>query len=879
MQTERGATTLNEEGNPDYLSPSEKIADDALAVKLNKEADRLGNLVTDAGKQVENATNGTQSIVQGQETTTDNKIAPIDPKLLKFETAHAMVTLEQELLHLSPIERYYDLLERMEKANYENDTEVQMVIATELHKIDPKDFNHESWVEFYTNLYNKKEKQQKNKGCNFLVEEEEDYQRRAAIAQMAGNQSDEKEAFEHLNAVQRVRREINKEREKKGEEPCTNVITPLNTHKKMASWDEDDYGDQLESIRQGLGGVDESKGDNERRCDNGNIAYNNHKRLFYLKMTMDNKEYEKLTNPQKKAKLAELKTRVLGILGKKGLSDKDKKNELKKLGWEIKLTDKLPFKKNFQRMYKEKPSLEDFKKTDDVIADKCPNIFELSNFTPDDKSEMGGHPGAFINIYMPATTKGGNDCEIWGGKKWVKDSRTEYNFYEYLYKNQDNEIFKTFKEYIPLFKDDLGRCLPYQPNSTEKAKKYMHYYIPMNNIHNSVREGTEDVNNLDIKLGFRTSFIHEKGFDGNKSGIKRDTEQSISSKVGFRLEGTSLKNRINEISNTEALESGWHETSAAGEIKRFLMKFKPVIGKEKKTSEEEEAKRLKDVYDKDKKFVKNIRDIEYIKKKYKLDQYKLYILNPGFIYDTFFYNTPDKYINDFELKLIGFEKNFIKKNFEAFETENSPAIAFIGCSIFIVSGSKGINFKFMDFAHPYVLSWENNNGVKELSKKGQVCCPTIMKTGEPFEGTNSYNNKLGYKDNYKNKGVKLPGGKEIFKDDPDDVKFKKNITYDEWSHVFQNFMASLISFVYSFRLWVNSRKNYSAPNAKKKKDGKLFESYRAYNNHFDKEDSREVALKQKKKNKDPYFWTQDKKIPMWHNIKNKSQSNLTRIPV
>ena len=213
MQTERGATGLNEEGNPDYLSQSKKIADEALAVKLNKEADRLGNIVTDAGKQVKNATNRTQSIIPGQETTTDNKIAPIDPKLLKFETAHAMVTLEQELLHLSPIERYYDLLERMEKANDENDTEVQMVIATELHKIDPKDFNHESWVEFYTNLNNKKEKQQKNKGCNFLVEEEEDYQRRAAIAQMAGNQSDEKEAFEHLNAVQRVRREINKERD------------------------------------------------------------------------------------------------------------------------------------------------------------------------------------------------------------------------------------------------------------------------------------------------------------------------------------------------------------------------------------------------------------------------------------------------------------------------------------------------------------------------------------------------------------------------------------------------------------------------------------------------------------------------------------------
>ena len=243
----------------------------------------------------------------------------------------------------------------------------------------------------------------------------------------------------------------------------------------------------------------------------------------------------------------------------------------------------------------------------------------------------------------------------------------------------------------------------------------------------------------------------------------------------------------------------------------------------------------------------------------------MYILNPGFIFDTFFYNTSNEYIDDFEKRLIEFENNFIKKNFEAFDTENSPALAFIGCSIFIVNGSGGIDFKFMDFAHPYVLSWKikNASGDKELSKNGEVCCPTNMATGEPIENLNSFNNQLGYIDSYKNKWP--------FADDPDDEKVKKDITYDEWSHIFQNFMASLISFVYSFRLWKNSRKYYKTPNTKKQNDKELFKSYSEYNKYFDKKDLRLSS------EKDPYFWTQDKKIPMWHNLQNKSQSNLMNI--
>ena len=811
---------------------------------------------------------GTNPLVKPDEYIIDSEFGPVDSELLDLETARATVTLEQEMMELSHIESYHDLLHRLELAVTADNTNLQMAIAKELQKIDPSDFTHENWVEFYTKLYNKKEGERKDKGCNYLAHEEEEKQ----LHEVLGHATNVD--LEQLKAIQRVRREIN-DNKGEGDEPCSDVV------KKRSYADlEGDGGDieeydeeQQESKRQGLAGVDESK-DKESICDKENIAYNNHKRLFYLKMNIGDEEYNKLTKQQKKEKLVELKDTVKKMLEGQ-LTPKQEEKKLKELGWEIKLTDKFPFKKNFERLYKEKPSLKDFKEADDVIADKCPNIFELKPFIPMDPSEMGGHPGAFINIYMPNNPETGEKCQIWGGKKWVKDSRTEYNFYKYLYKNQDTDIFKIFKKYIPIFKDEMGKCLPYQPNSIAKAKKKMHYYIPMNNLHNSVRVGPKEVNNLDIKLGFRTSFVHEKGLSGNISGYKRDTAQSISSKVGFRLEGTNLKDRINEISHTEALESGWHETGEEGTI--GILKLKPVVSKKGKTPEElakmEEDERLEDTKKKAEK--KSLRDLDSIKKIYKLDQYQLYILNPGFIYDTFFYNTPDKDIDDFELKLIGFENNFIKKNFEVFETENSPALAFIGCSIFIVSGSGGIDFKFMDFAHPYVLSWktENVSGEKELSKNGEVCCPTNIATGEPLEDTNSYDNKLGYIDTYRNKGLKLPGGKEIFKDDPDDFKFKKNITFDEWSHVFQNWMGSLISFVYSFRLWVNSRRNYNIPNLKKRNDLKLFESYGEYNKHFDKKDSRPPSKK------DTYFWTQDKKIPMWHNIKNKSQSNLTRIPV
>ena len=94
-----------------------------------------------------------------------------------------------------------------------------------------------------------------------------------------------------------------------------------------------------------------------------------------------------------------------------------------------------------------------------------------------------------------------------------------------------------------------------------------------------------------------------------------------------------------------------------------------------------------------KKFGKSIKPISkqtdilpaFAQKKLKIPQFNLYVLNPGFIFDTIFHNQTDKNIKEFQEKLKIFEKDFIKKNFEAFNS-GKKAIAFIGCSFFFVSG-------------------------------------------------------------------------------------------------------------------------------------------------------------------------------------------------
>ena len=190
--------------------------------------------------------------------------------------------------------------------------------------------------------------------------------------------------------------------------------------------------------------------------------------------------------------------------------------------------------------------------------------------------------------------------------------------------------------------------------------KGIDYYFPIANIKNIVKKENEKIQTADFKIGYRTSFLHEKGYKGNKGGVKRDKYHSISNKLGFRLEGSSLIKKINKISRKYSKLSGWHTTPLEGRMKKHGIKVNPIS---KKTD------MLPDV----------------LKKKLKVPQFNLYILNPGFIFDTIFYNQTDKHIKDFQRKLRVFEEDFIKKNFDAFNSGKRKAIAFIGSFFFFVS--------------------------------------------------------------------------------------------------------------------------------------------------------------------------------------------------
>ena len=56
------------------------------------------------------------------------------------------------------------------------------------------------------------------------------------------------------------------------------------------------------------------------------------------------------------------------------------------------------FSTNFEKIFKVKPSKDDFLNLDQDLNDKCKNLPDLKPFLPEDPSEMGGHPGAFVNV-------------------------------------------------------------------------------------------------------------------------------------------------------------------------------------------------------------------------------------------------------------------------------------------------------------------------------------------------------------------------------------------------------------------------------------------------------------------------------------------------
>ena len=484
------------------------------------------------------------------------------------------------------------------------------------------------------------------------------------------------------------------------------------------------------------------------------------------------------------------------------------------------------------------------------MDNKCSNIIDLHPFLPENPAEMGGHPGAFVNIYVTEQENDGK-CDIFGGKKWIDDSVTEYEFYQYLYKKENpNNLFKNFKKYIAEFKPD-SLCKPSNPmiDKNPEVLKKMDYYIPMSNAKNTVRKGNEKIHYFDFKIGYKTAFLHEKGKKGIANTPQRDKEQSISNKIGFRAEGSTLVNEINNISKKFQEESGWHETTKEGLIGGIIdpQKKYPVP-----------------------KWVAH----------QKADQYHLYLLNPGFIYDVLFYNTPDKHVEEFCKKLKLFEKEVIEENFKAFHGEKQHAIAFIGCSILLVSGGKGIDFKLIDFAHPYVLAsrkrTEQEGVGRELIDDDESCCSVnkYTKIGAQFTWKgSSKNNKLGVPYDYNKKEAKKMAQD---KTSNADFNWKTNLDYHRWRHTFENFMGGLIAFVYSLQFWANSRLFYDSPKAYETKHKQLIDEFKNYNKYFGNEMKEPTNDEAKKIYDPPYPFSIEHKEEKLKVLIEKSLSNLSR---
>ena len=767
---------------------------------------------------------------------------PTRLKNTDFDMVHKQITLEQELNKLKPFIAYKRLSIEKEDSkiaklkdptddniDWDNILE-ELIEKNEYGRTDkPKKATPEDWLDYYNFMYKSISKQKQttggiDRGFDWLYAEWKEAKNKLS--------HDNDQTFHRHDAVKTV------------------------IQKKQKEFPEQHLSYQE---RRGIK-IDDKK------CDNNDIAFNNQKRLYYLKLNnkiTNGKNYKDLTRREKREMIEQLKREIVkinqneGQQYKKMLTDgtqdqikqtkKALEDKLKEMGFSFKVVSQEIDKKdqklnhtignnknlNFFHTFGENPSIDNFIKADNHIRDKCPNILndDMQPFLSEDPSEMGGHPGAFINIYVPKD--GDKECTVYGGKKWDGDSRVEYNFYQYIYKNKEDPLLLSFKKYIPEYIKD-NKCKPFTDQTTEYELKKMDYYFPIANIKNIVRKENEKIQTADFKIGYRTSFLHEKGNKGNKGGVTRDKFHSTSDKLGFRLEGSSLIKKINKISRKHPKLSGWHTTPSEGRMKKFGKSIKPISAET---------------------------DIlpGFAQKKLKVPQFNLYVLTPGFIFDTIFHNQTDKNIKDFQEKLKIFEKDFIKKNFEAFNSgkKEKKAIAFIGCSFFFVSGENGIDFKLIDFAHPYLLSWEEKDGKRVLSETDDLCCPTYLKDGKPIPGLTNKNNKMAVKYNYKKKvekkkidavstgveGVKSAtnvianvaqsgGGwpwsgerESIYSIDKDENK--RDLTYKEWEHTFFNFMSGLLSMIYSFHIWANSRLHYklSDDNARKRNIRILRESY------------------------------------------------------
>ena len=274
---------------------------------------------------------------------------------------------------------------------------------------------------------------------------------------------------------------------------------------------------------------------------------------------------------------------------------------------------------------------------------------------------MGGHPGAFTDVYL----KEGDKCFVACGKKIKKDTLVEYDFYMKLFDNT-----RVLPEYVKAFRDNIPKF--YKSDTCKKEweeegfwlwpseKKSSNYFV----IENIKVPVGDNAKTLDFKIGKKTAFKSDKGTIGRVRHWGIDTQLSRSKQIGFRLEGATDVKQMMEVAVKNKKHSGWFDTTIQN------------LGKKKLQS-------------------------------------GLYTLYPQFIWDQFI-ETKEQ-ATSLKKQLETLDKKFIMPNMEA-ETLNKETIAFIGSSILIVKGDKGITFKLIDFAHPFwnTIDSERHRKHKEI---------------------------------------------------------------------------------------------------------------------------------------------------------------------
>jgi hypothetical protein len=296
------------------------------------------------------------------------------------------------------------------------------------------------------------------------------------------------------------------------------------------------------------------------------------------------------------------------------------------------------------------------------------------------KKGMGGHKGAFINFIDPS--KNSSKCRyIECGKKF-KENDKEVVIYKKLYELANNkEIPRVFLDFFPKF--HIKYCSIGNNN-----------YFSIENLNKNLGD---NVQNLDIKLGYKSAFKHNTGLIKTQRHKQINHKFSTSHDYGFRLEGTTLKKKLLTQNENNSILYDINKVDKYIRITELPINIKDLLhGKIKKKSM-----------------------ASLFKKK---NKYDLYIIHPLIVLNIFFNNNIKNAKKMFD-NIFDMLYKFILPNIKiAIELRsnvkhNKVAVGFIGSSLMLLYGDQKVASKIIDIAHPYIMEAKTDDRIRENNFK------------------------------------------------------------------------------------------------------------------------------------------------------------------